>query len=438
MKIVDDLVPTSKSAAHSVSGGLGERVVWSLYNFAAMLPLSLATAGFTIFAVLGVADHYSTSGPDAENLGIIVGGVLLLCGALSIAWAEKNLDSELGYQYNTMAGLFSQAALRMTRELEHLDELHSRIKATAQGSPERQAAQAEFDAAIRQVQQFLYALGKEALDENAEWLILHRARPLEPVMAGEWRAWYTLASRQPGEKLTTMSQLTATPLSAYFSLSWNARDTLLNVNIWERLARDCHLLIDRPEEAHGGKRPYFICRIETLMRRSDVFVCCLPALPPERRTSRDPAAVGDWRYNEYSPFILFELRLAERADLPRFVLYDRESRFQPPSHQPASWFAMSLAGSGNFGNCFRVADRTANWRKNSNNGFRGSSGIIVRDFHWSRTELPFSSPTQTRRCLTRLGLEAVMKADSSVLWRCRRVSIRMPNCFKRFARLICW
>jgi hypothetical protein len=104
--------------------------------------------------------------------------------------------------------------------------------------------------------------------------------------------------------------------------------------MWEMLSRDCHLLIDRPEEASGGKPPYFISRIETLLRRSDVYVACLPALPSDRHETRRRGAQGDWRYTRCSPYILFELRLAERADLPRFVLYDLASRFRPPDYQP--------------------------------------------------------------------------------------------------------
>jgi hypothetical protein len=37
---------------------------------------------------------------------------------------------------------------------------------------------------VAEVQEILYQVGCEALSENAEWLILHRARPLEPFMAG--------------------------------------------------------------------------------------------------------------------------------------------------------------------------------------------------------------------------------------------------------------
>jgi hypothetical protein len=37
---------------------------------------------------------------------------------------------------------------------------------------------------VAEVQDILYQVGCEALSENAEWLILHRARPLELFMAG--------------------------------------------------------------------------------------------------------------------------------------------------------------------------------------------------------------------------------------------------------------
>ena len=69
-----------------------------------------------------------------------------------------------------MYGLFRDADLRLDADLKalktHLDD------------PETFAAK-QFE-----IQDSLYALGKEALDENAEWLLLHRARPLEPVMTG--------------------------------------------------------------------------------------------------------------------------------------------------------------------------------------------------------------------------------------------------------------
>jgi hypothetical protein len=41
-----------------------------------------------------------------------------------------------------------------------------------------------YDRLMHEAHDILYQLGCEALNENAEWLILHRSRPVEPFMAG--------------------------------------------------------------------------------------------------------------------------------------------------------------------------------------------------------------------------------------------------------------
>jgi hypothetical protein len=116
--------------------------------------------------------------------------------------------------------------------------------------------------------------------------------------------------------------------SAYFSHSWKFAHLSLNLAIWKRLSTRCLLLIDQPVQTLKDESPpWYICRIESLMRRSDVFVACIP---PGAK-SQDSSRAGDWRL-KCSPYMLFELRLAERANLPRFVLYDRESLLQPPTN----------------------------------------------------------------------------------------------------------
>lgn len=122
--------------------------------------------------------------------------------------------------------------------------------------------------------------------------------------------------------------------AAYFSHSWNHLDLPLNLMLWQHISKSCHLIIDQPEPSSEEERPYFISRLESILRHANVMLCCMPSLPPEKHTARRKDAVGDWRYNACSPYILFELRLAERLDLPRFVLYDRGSRFQRPAHSP--------------------------------------------------------------------------------------------------------
>jgi hypothetical protein len=82
------------------------------------------------------------------------------------------LHSELAYQYNVMAILFESADQQLDKELTALE-----AAIEASDKPAQQAS-------LQRIQALLFKLGQEALDENAEWLLLHRARPLEPVMAG--------------------------------------------------------------------------------------------------------------------------------------------------------------------------------------------------------------------------------------------------------------
>jgi hypothetical protein len=146
----------------------GERAFRSILGFFARLPLALA---FVFVACQISCWSHHEDLPKAEVQALVFGGVALLAGALAVAWAEKNLLSELAYQYNTMHSLFRDASSRLEFDLRELEGLTN-------------GPSGAFDARLDEIQEYLYALGKEALDENAEWLLLHRARPLEPVMAG--------------------------------------------------------------------------------------------------------------------------------------------------------------------------------------------------------------------------------------------------------------
>lgn len=112
--------------------------------------------------------------------------------------------------------------------------------------------------------------------------------------------------------------------AVYFSHSWRPRDVELNLQVWEELAADCTLLVDVPEEP-GADPPYYINRIEELLRRTDLFVSILTYREPH-----EAARVAGSRNLHCSPYSLFEIRLAERADIPRLVLYERGTRFWPP------------------------------------------------------------------------------------------------------------
>ena len=112
--------------------------------------------------------------------------------------------------------------------------------------------------------------------------------------------------------------------AVYLSHSWRPRDVDLNLQVWEQLSSDCELLVDRPEQP-GANPPYFINRIEELFRRTDFFVSVLTYRDPEKA----PSEPGDAQLR-CSPYSLFEVRLAERADMPRLILYERTTGFRQP------------------------------------------------------------------------------------------------------------
>lgn len=107
--------------------------------------------------------------PESKDWWIILTGMLLLSGALILGWAERNFLSEISRQYHTMLGLYTAAYRR-------LDPLIDALPATERGP--------QCDRIHEEIRIILHALGCEALGENAEWLILRRARPLEPFTAG--------------------------------------------------------------------------------------------------------------------------------------------------------------------------------------------------------------------------------------------------------------
>jgi hypothetical protein len=106
--------------------------------------------------------------------------------------------------------------------------------------------------------------------------------------------------------------------AVYLSHSWWASDVDLNVKVWAALAADSELLVDAPEES-GADPPYYINRVEELLRRTDLFVSVLTYRPPKDANAK----------LKCSPYSLFEIHLAERADIPRLVLYDRRTGFKP-------------------------------------------------------------------------------------------------------------
>ena len=142
----------------------------SLKNFFRFLCPAVGIA-FIFFGLVLLISLISVQLPGPIDLAIIATGVLLLGGALIVALAEKKLLSEHAYQYNAAARLFSSARIRLE---DYLSDMREGIKNNDKDAIYH---------ARENLHDLLYALGKEALDENSEWLILHRSRPIEPVMA---------------------------------------------------------------------------------------------------------------------------------------------------------------------------------------------------------------------------------------------------------------
>lgn len=128
--------------------------------------LSLFTLG-TVYFLEGIVPWL----PPARNLGTIFKNLALTGGVLCGAWMEINFFEENLRRYASMASLFQAAGLRF----EDFVSLPERVQPDQKAAAERQA--------LANIQALLVTVGSEALSENAEWLIAHRTRPLEPVSA---------------------------------------------------------------------------------------------------------------------------------------------------------------------------------------------------------------------------------------------------------------
>jgi len=115
--------------------------------------------------------------------------------------------------------------------------------------------------------------------------------------------------------------------AVYFSHSWDPEHVDLNLFIWEQIHERCKLLIDLPDEK-SPHPPYYINRIEELLCRSDLFIAVLPYREPKPDTPPEELRT------QCSAGALFEIRLAERANLPRLVLYDVRTHFKRPQNPP--------------------------------------------------------------------------------------------------------
>lgn len=157
------------------------------------LSLVLFAFGFLLSQVLPPLGTMVPGGVPAPAVwwGLLT-GIYLLLGAMSIAYAEKNLLSEHAMQYNAMASMCRAAQRRIQGHLQQINLLLNEVEfrqANDKSSEEfendsDEYLDAQIEARIAAIQHLLRKAGHQFLDENAEWLILHRSRPMEPVMAG--------------------------------------------------------------------------------------------------------------------------------------------------------------------------------------------------------------------------------------------------------------
>jgi hypothetical protein len=169
--LLDRWVVTSH--AHSGEHVPQRQEVWRMFRNCLTYLCSAGALVFVATTIAALIAIYCPTSPNVTTWTSIILGIYLVAGAMCIAWSEKQFDSEFAYQYGTMAPLFLAARLRLEPLVAELERL---------AGDERNRT--EFERVRKEARDVLYDLGVEALDENAEWLILHRARPLEPVMAG--------------------------------------------------------------------------------------------------------------------------------------------------------------------------------------------------------------------------------------------------------------
>lgn len=113
--------------------------------------------------------HHFAEEHHLPHLLLLLGaGFSLLIGALLMAHSEKSLNAEHARRYHGMFRLMQASNRHLETILDEAD------------AGDDEVAQAK----VREAQALLEALGREALTENAEWLLLHRARPVELPTAG--------------------------------------------------------------------------------------------------------------------------------------------------------------------------------------------------------------------------------------------------------------
>jgi hypothetical protein len=107
--------------------------------------------------------------PDPDRLGFVLKVLLFTAGALVHWWLSIKFFAENIRRYSAMAGLYRAAADRCEPLITKLEE-----QAAAN------AAKEAMNRTVGEVQDLLLVLGREAITENADWLLMHRNKPIDP------------------------------------------------------------------------------------------------------------------------------------------------------------------------------------------------------------------------------------------------------------------
>ena len=145
----------------------GDFVVWG--SGIIIAGISMFSAFLVDFAANCLPVYHQACLPDAHNAWLIFTGATLLAGGLCLAWVERNFLNEEARVYSSIAFLYACADRRLGLLIEKF-KMDEDTKDNTR--------------LLKEIQDLFYQLGCESLNENAEWLIQHRARPLEMFVAG--------------------------------------------------------------------------------------------------------------------------------------------------------------------------------------------------------------------------------------------------------------
>lgn len=119
---------------------------------------------------------------------------VLILGGLCLAMARFKFLEENLRRYRAMHGLFRASRLRidgLLRDYQSRLEAYEAVKRLVDDGQDGTSAQAfleplsrALERSVRAIQDHLVALGREALQENTDWLLMHRNNPVEPMLPG--------------------------------------------------------------------------------------------------------------------------------------------------------------------------------------------------------------------------------------------------------------